>query len=435
MAGLPQESSTEPEATTRHGNHVVKPWVYPPETKCIPEEQFIDLEVIDLSVPFSSSIDLSTDTSGCATSSAGYRGPGHDDRDISSTPSPQDQEIITRVLKAFHSTGLVALKGHGLASQEIQRQFDLGRLLNEDVGEEEKQTLHARIKEEGSWAGYKPRGYYKRPDGSHDYIEHYDFYPFTALESRLPEIAKPYLNEFRGFIEYNHYVILRKVLAVISLGLGLERDFLWRLHHRGDVSNGVLQPNRSDEEFQEWKHCKDHLRYAMYHPPSEEDRERRKKIWLPGHTDIGSVTFLYSQSIAGLQILTPNGEWKYIRHYPDHIIVDLGDSMEFLTGGVLKAAPHRVIEPPEDQRYLKRLGIFFFVPFLPEVQLRVIDHPSLRKLGAKDMFDEYYRLGGKPLTQAEWLVMKSKLVGTKRVQREKREPVDVLEDIHYRYNP
>ena len=38
---------------------------------------------------------------------------------------------------------------------------------------------------------------------------------------------------------------------------------------------------------------------------------------------------------------TPDGEWRYIRHYPNHIIVDLGDSMEFVTGGVLKASPHR----------------------------------------------------------------------------------------------
>ena len=40
-------------------------------------------------------------------------------------------------------------------------------------------------------------------------------------------------------------------------------------------------------------------------------------------------------------MLTSDGEWRYIRHYPNHIIVDLGDSMEFVTGGVLKASPHR----------------------------------------------------------------------------------------------
>ncbi|KAK7473186.1 hypothetical protein VKT23_001285 [Stygiomarasmius scandens] len=402
---------------------------FPPDTKCIPDEQYVNLEVVDLSI---------------------FRddGPGHTGPSLSEEDSRVQKDLITRALNAFRTTGFIAVKGHGLTTEDIHRQFSLGRLLNEDVSEEEKRQLHAQIASEGSWAGYKvylsftahliisessaqPQGYYHRPDGAFDYLEHYDFYPFTAIDSRLPNAAKPYLDEFRQFIEYNHYVLLWKILAIISLGLGLKRDFLWNLHHRGDTNDGAL---RGGKDAVKWRHSKDHLRYAMYHPPSEEDRERKNHLWLPGHTDIGSVTFLYSQPVAGLQLLTPDGQWKYIRHYPNHIIMQLGDSMEFLTG-ILKASPHRVIEPPEDQRHLKRLGIFFFVPFLPEVKLSLIDHPSLRTLGAKDAFEEYYQLGGKPITSAEWLVMKSKLVGTKRVKREKRGPIDVLEDIHFRYNP
>lgn len=48
-----------------------------------------------------------------------------------------------------------------------------------------------------------------------------------------------------------------------------------------------------------------------------------------------------SQPVAGLQVLMPGGKWQYVRHYPNHIIVNLGDVMEFVTGGVLKALPHR----------------------------------------------------------------------------------------------
>ena len=59
------------------------------------------------------------------------------------------------------------------------------------------------------------------------------------------------------------------------------------------------------------------------------------------HTSSGSVTFLYSQPIAGLQVLTSDGEWRNVRHYPNHIIADLGDCMDFVTGGILKASPHR----------------------------------------------------------------------------------------------
>ena len=47
---------------------------------------------------------------------------------------------------------------------------------------------------------------------------------------------------------------------------------------------------------------------------------------------------------------------------------------------------------------LDRLGVFYFVPFLPDVVLSPLDHPSLRALGAKDLFEEYYALGGKPMT-------------------------------------
>ena len=54
-----------------------------------------------------------------------------------------------------------------------------------------------------------------------------------------------------------------------------------------------------------WVHSKDHLRYAVYRayrrvavmyanagslsrldPLSEEDREKKKQLWLPGHTDL-----------------------------------------------------------------------------------------------------------------------------------------------------
>ena len=102
---------------------------------------------------------------------------------------------------------------------------------------------------------------------------------------------------------------------------------------------------------------------------------------------------------------------------------------------------------------LDRLGVFYFVPFLPNVVLSPLDHPSLRALRAKDRFEEYYALGGKPMTSGglwpatikhcfflklvhlEWLVERSKLVGTKRVIRQERGPRDVLEDIHFRYNP
>ncbi|KAJ7814527.1 hypothetical protein B0H14DRAFT_2850356 [Mycena olivaceomarginata] len=351
-------------------------------------------------------------------------------------------DIISRAFRALREVGFLAIKGHGLCSEDFHHQFDLGRMLIEDVAEVNKHDLHAKVSE-GSWAGYKPTGFVLLfilrtliPIGYH-----FDAYPFTMRVSHLPDAGKRYVSDFRSFIKYNHYFLLRRVLAILSLGMGLPQDTLWDLHHRGGTSDdGALGTEDNDEIV--WNHSKDHLRYAIYHPPSEEDREKKKHLWIPGHTDLGSVSFLYSQPIAGLQILSPDGEWRYIRHYPEHIIVNLGDSLEFLTGGLLKAVPHRVMEPPSDQRHLDRLGIFYFVPFLPEVPLCPLDSliaGHAEDFEVKDTFEEYRRLGGQPttLTSNDWLVLRAKIVGSRRPARGGRErvPEDVLHDIHFRYNP
>ncbi|THV01967.1 Clavaminate synthase-like protein [Dendrothele bispora CBS 962.96] len=397
------------------------PWTFAPSSKCVPEDQYTDLKVIDLSL-----FHLFDDD-------------GSEASKLSSVEADAVQkDLVAQTLKAFNTTGFIALKGHGLTSEDIQHQFALGKLLMEDVGEEEKHRLLANIKE-GSWAGYKPQGYHQRPDGSYDCVEHYDFYPYTARESNLPELAKPYTKDFRGFIEHQHYVVLRKLLGVLSLGLGLDKDYLWNLHHRGSANDGALKVG-PDEEI-DWTHSKDISRYVRYRPlrserfpPAVKDRAE-KDLWEFVHTDFGSLTFRYSQPIAAFQVLVPNGKWRYIRHYPEHIIVSLGDSMEFLTGGVLKAAPHRVVEPPKDQRHLDILGIVYFTRLLSEVKLSLINHSSLKELGAKDVWEEYHKLGGKTLTSNDWITRRSKLVGAKRIKRLEGDPEGVLDDIHFRHHP
>ncbi|KAJ7675657.1 hypothetical protein DFH06DRAFT_1317817 [Mycena polygramma] len=394
---------------------LMKSYAFPPKTSQIPDDQYADVEVIDIS---------------------GFHLAG--DPLPATFDTSNQADLVKRAFKALREVGFLAIKGHGLCSQDFHHQFDLARMLIEDVGENEKHRLHAKVWE-GSWAGYKPTGYYRRPDGGADTIEHFDNYPFTARASNMPDVGKPYVSDIRSFFKYNHYFLLRRVLAILSMGMGLAQDALWDLHHRKGSDDAALDVDDNDEVV--WNHSKEHLRYAMYHPLLEEDRERKHHLVIPGHTDLGSVSFLYSQPIAGLQVRCPDGNWRYIRHYPEHIIVNLGDSLEFLTGGLLKAVPHRVLEPPSDQRHLDRLAIFYFVPFLPEVPLRplaslIAGHAD--DFEVKDVFEEYRRLGGQPETISanDWYVLRSKLVGTRRPPKSggERVPEDVLHDIHFRYN-
>ncbi|THG96396.1 hypothetical protein EW026_g5431 [Hermanssonia centrifuga] len=117
----------------------LKPWHFASETMLIPDEQYTDLEVIDLST-----FKLEDFT----TSSASSRSPEE---------NKVHSDLVSRTLNAFRTTGFLAVKGHGLAAEDIHHQFSLGKLLVDNVPEEEKHRLLARISEEGSWAGYKVR--------------------------------------------------------------------------------------------------------------------------------------------------------------------------------------------------------------------------------------------------------------------------------------
>ncbi|KAF4201968.1 hypothetical protein CNMCM8927_000882 [Aspergillus lentulus] len=65
------------------------------------------------------------------------------------------------------------------------------------------------------------------------------------------------------------------------------------------------------------------------------------------HTDIGTLAMVFSQT-GGLQVLPPGTEeWRFIEPLPGHAIVNVGDSLSFLTNGALCSCLHRVVPPPD----------------------------------------------------------------------------------------
>jgi len=125
----------------------------------------------------------------------------------------------------------------------------------------------------------------------------------------------------------------------------------------------------------------DHLRYMVYHPRSEEEDKKAGNGWLRGHTDFGSLTLLFSQNIAALQILTPDNEWKWVKPVDGGITCNAADTLSFLTNGYIKSTIHRVVRPPPDQSHLHRLGLFYFVRPGDDVDMVPAPSPVLRREG------------------------------------------------------
>ena len=96
-----------------------------------------------------------------------------------------------------------------------------------------------------------------------------------------------------------------------------------------------------------------------YPPGHSKDAGRLGQI---AHTDVGSITLLFS-SLGGLQVLdTQTGTWNYIEPRAGHAVVNIGDSLRFLSGCRLGSSLHRVIPHPDSERNARYSIAYFMRP-------------------------------------------------------------------------
>lgn len=119
----------------------------------------------------------------------------------------------------------------------------------------------------------------------------------------------------------------------------------------------------------------------IYRPRSEADDALVGNSWSRSHTDFGSLTLLWSQNVAGLQIRTLEGEWKHVRPLDGGIICNVGDTLQFWSAGYLRSTIHRVRRPPPDQAHIHRLGLFYFVRPGDAAEISPAPSPLLKRLG------------------------------------------------------
>lgn len=116
----------------------------------------------------------------------------------------------------------------------------------------------------------------------------------------------------------------------------------------------------------------DHLRYMHYAARNEEDNQKLADLYVPGHTDLGTLTLLFRQPVAALQILNSEGKWKWVKPQDGTITINTCDALTALTGGYIKSSIHRVHAPPQDQAHVDRLGVLYFARYVFIETLRLI---------------------------------------------------------------
>lgn len=289
---------------------------------------------------------------------------------------------------------------HSLLLFPLLPRFAIGQFAFNGIPQEEKDRYKAKILETGSFVGYKQAGHWKIGDVK-DRIEQCNFgstsfKPEVAAKT-FPSALQPFIPEVLEFARFNHAVIYRKVLAVLSKVLKIDTEYLWKLSENPE-ERGL-----------------DLLRYAMYYNPPSNDDAKLGGVRLQGHTDFNSLSILWSQPITSLEVLMPDGQWRLAKHRPNALVLNIGDALQYLSGYHFKATIHRVVAAPEDQAHFTRLGLFYFALFNRDVPLKPItDSPVVREAYASSgqKLWESQEREGKPIpTAGEWEQMRVKAYG------------------------
>lgn len=180
-----------------------------------------------------------------------------------------------------------------------------------------------------------------------DNVQVYNLPKFDGHHERAqPPVLQNHIKEIENFSRKCHSEVVNKLLRLFAIILELLDEDQLVKDHEYDVKG------------------EDHLRYMHYAARSPELNAQVGELYSPGHTDLGSITLLFRQPVAALQILNSEQQWKWVKPQDETITINICDALQALTGNFLKSSIHRVHTPPDDQAHIDRLGVLFFARYV-----------------------------------------------------------------------
>jgi isopenicillin N synthase-like dioxygenase len=290
--------------------------------------------------------------------------PSVDLSDFISEDPKRKQKFIDDIGKAYEDIGFVALKGHFLDDELVDKLYaEVKNFFNLPL--ETKQRYE--IPGIGGQRGYvsfgkesakgKKEGDLKEFWHFGQYVEDNDTlkkeYPDNVMVEELPEFNKVGKEAYKMLEKTAKYV-----LRALALHLGLEENYFDPYILNG---NSILRP--------------------IHYPPILE--EPKNAVRAAAHGDINLITLLMGAQGRGLQVQRHDGEWIDAIAEPDELMINVGDMLSRHTNNRLKSTIHRVVNPPRELWGTSRYSIPFFMHPVSEMKLDVLescvdkDHPKL----------------------------------------------------------
>ncbi len=269
--------------------------------------------------------------------------------------TPQRDAVATQIGAACRAHGFFYVVGHGIDPALTQRLEDTSRaffVLDEATKLRWRMALGGR-----AWRGYFPLGgelTSGRPDwkeGLYLGTELSDDHP--AVRARTPVHGR---NLFPSEVEGLKPAVLDYMAAVTQFG------------HR--LMEGIALSLGLDAAYFHDRYTADPLiLFRLFNYPTQPVPEALKGNvdWGVGeHTDYGLLTVLRQDDIGGLQVRTTDG-WTDAKPVPDSFVINIGDMLDRMTGGLYRSTPHRVVRNTSGRDRLS-FPLFFDPNFEARVQ-------------------------------------------------------------------
>jgi isopenicillin N synthase-like dioxygenase len=238
--------------------------------------------------------------------------------------------VAAEIGAACRDTGFFYAVGHAIAPATLRSLDEASRRFFA-LPEDEKMRI-AMAKGGRAWRGFFPVGG-ELTSGKPDIKEGLYFGEELGPDDARVKAGLPLhgANQFPAGVPELRGLVLdfmraaelsaQAILEGVALSLGLDADYFRRTY--------TAQPT---------------MLFRIFHYPASDAAEG----WGVGeHTDYGLLTLLAQDDIGGLQVKTPdaNGTGGWIEAPPiaDALVVNIGDMLDRLTGGVYRSTPHRVL--------------------------------------------------------------------------------------------
>ncbi len=267
----------------------------------------------------------------------------------------EDKDAFASAIgQSFRETGFAVISDHPIDQSVIDRAIAASKSFFE-LPAETKEKYHDAAG--GRQRGYTPFGTENAKGAKAADLKEFwhtgrdlaDDSPYRATMKQTPPVTEvdAFDEATRAFYqtmdEFGAHL-----LRAVALHLGLSETWF---DDKVDSGNSILR---------------------LLHYPPQENPPPKGTVRAGAHEDINVITLLLGAEEAGLQALHRSGEWLDVNPPAGSLVINCGDMLQRLTGGVLPSTTHRVLNPAPERARFPRYSTPFFLHFNQDVLIEAL---------------------------------------------------------------